>query len=268
MPRIDVATPAPDELVYEATDCATNPPTAEVGAIYRGGKLNPWGVTAQNILGATLGAPGFGNLIGNRWWRIATSGAGGKGEQSTTTPLGGWPIGMQLQALGSSQRLPTKYEFDILLMRTPAPLALDVPFGVTLLWTTGTQNLLSLAPNTWVGYEISSRSTVNAGNWTLYRREVSTNALANADTGIHPDAGPLHVLFRYWHVATNPQFDIVLNGTTFVSFVGLANLLQPLTYAAGLFRIGVTQNSVIAGQTDGWVGSHLKITRLPGFGIG
>jgi hypothetical protein len=154
-----------------------------------------------------------------------------------------------------------------MLLRTPAPLALDVPFGVTLGWVSGTQNLLSLAVNTWVGVSVESRTAVNGGNWTRYLRATSGVAIASVDTLLHPDAGVLHVMFRYDATAVNPTLSLFLNGTLFESWVGLANLLQPVSFAAGLFRIMVTQNSAIVGQTDGWLGSHLKVTRLPGFAL-
>lgn len=265
MPRIDSATPPPDDLVYEAIDNFTNTSNATAGFFSRGGRTADLGVAiTTNLLGAILGAPVMLPLFG-RWWEAATSGVGGKGRQSTSTPMGFWPVGVDLAGIQSRFQYPARYDWTILIHRTPAPLALDVPFGVTLMWDTGTQNLLSLVPNTRVGIEVSSRSTVNGGNWTCYIRQVSAGALSSTDLLIHPDAGPLHVGFRYDATAANPRLVVLMNGAEALVFAGLANIIQPLTFANSFQRHAVTQNSAIVGQTDYWSRSHLKITRLPGY---
>jgi hypothetical protein len=265
MSRIETATPPPDTLLYEAVDNPSNLPTAVGSSFRRGGRFIDFGVATTNILGSALGAPVRMPLFG-RWWEGATSGAGGFGRQSTATAVSSWPVGVDISTTDPVGQFPTRREFTILLYRTP-PLLLDVPFGVTLMWESGAQNLLSLAPNTRVGIEVSSRSTVNGGNWTRYLRTVSAAALLSADLGIHPDAGPLHVGWRYEHTAAAPTLSLLMNGAVAESWVGVANLIQPLTFAAGLMRIAVTQNSLVVGQTDAWVQSHLRVDRLPGYPV-
>lgn len=264
MSRVESASPPPDTLLYEAMDNPSNLPTAVGSSFRRGGRFLDFGVTIANLLGAALGAPVRIPLLG-RWWEGRASGAG-FGRQSTPTAISSWPIGVDTSTTNPVGQFPTKREFTIFLYRTP-PLLLDVPFGITLAYVSGTQNLLSLGPNTWVGVEISSRSTVNGGRWTRYLRTVSAAGIASADLGIHPDAGPLHAGFRYEHTAAAPTLSLLINGAVAESWVGVANLPQPLTFAAGLMRIAVTSNSVIVGQTDMYVQSHLRIERLPGFNV-
>jgi hypothetical protein len=271
MARIESATPSPDQLLYEAVDTQTNGPALTTGAIRRGGWAVSWGPTTQNLLGAVLGTVTY-SAYGGRVWRTAVSGvpAGGKGEQSTTTPVGQWPINVNLAGISPQSQNPARYDFDVLLHRDAPLAAVDVPFGVTFMYHNGTQTLLSLAVNTWVGISVESRSTVNGGNWTRYNRNTSGGVLTSLDLGIHPDAGPLHVLFRYEATATNPTFYVILNGTIAETFVGLgaAAMCQPRTFAAGLQRLGVCQIvGAVVGQTDRWVQSHVKIERLPGFKI-
>lgn len=261
MPRIEVATPPPDDLLYEAITTQTG----ISGMIRRGGRLGDLALTSNNMLDNNLGTP-VQFVRFKRYWEGGTSGASSFGRQATTTPMDMWPIGVDASVIAPRYQYPARYRWTILVYRDTVPV-LDVPFGVTLLWTDGTQNLLSLMSNIHVGYEISSRSTVNGGRWTLYRREVSAGALSSLDLGVDPAAGPALLGFEYDHGATNPKLRIIVN-TVRVEIVGTANLVQSLTYTSGYQRHAVTQNGgAVVGQTDMWSRSHLIITRLPGYTV-
>jgi len=177
------------------------------------------------------------------------------------TRLTGWPVGQELELVPAHLRFVRRYELDLLLLR--ATPILDVPCGLVLGWSAASP-LQNVSIGGLVGFEVSSRASVNGGRWTVYRRLVDAGVAESFDTGVAVDTIPHRLGFRYDH-AIGPAFQVLYDGKPIFAFVGLPELPSIETVVGssnqqtGIFQANPLS---IAGQQDHWTETRYRIIPL------
>lgn len=271
MPRLEVATPAPDNTFVDINE------EPEVWAVSNPGHmlLRTAGIQQGTpatlngtILQSTAGTINTTTALGRQWRGAITQAVVGlRGGQFApdVTLCGWWPLGLDWTGFPASARLVRlRYQFSVNLWRVTIPVLGDGRFGVGLNFTIAAGTLVSEDANTAVGIEISSKPSVNGGNWTCIWRTASLGALGSFDTGVAVGGvgPPIQRLGFYYDTDIN-QVTFLVNDVPVYILVS-ADVPQP-TGIAGVpvQRLGVFQfGSGVANQQDRWADARMQISRL------
>lgn len=174
-----------------------------------------------------------------------------------------FPFSIDIAQRPASSRQPLLYQLESLIQRD-TPLVALAPYSFSSANTAGTVSELS--DTAAAGYELVSRSDVNAGRWTVRVRLVQAGALTVVqDTGINPATTPIiHACMRL-QSTTNPRLSFLINGQEFGVLQGVANM--PLANGS-LQTTGLVQGLSVGGgvgQVDRSVQARWFIEELPGF---
>lgn len=189
-------------------------------------------------------------------WSMTNAAATINGRQGLARAI---PIGADRSGDPAAALRPLKHTWEVLLIR-PNPLIANTGFGYGFRRSNG---LLGLDP-TGIGVVVESITTVNAGRWTLYQRNLTGGARTATDLLI-PGTTRLFLRFIYQDT-TNPSLQVEANGVQVLNAVGLANLPQPV--GAEILDNGFFQGDAGlagVGGIDRVRQARYTMTLLPGF---
>jgi hypothetical protein len=260
--RVDSATPAPDDVLLDVIEQYFV--SAGIRSVARRGDYFNGGTTG---LGANAPEGGLhpvnaGTVVTNQNFErcgcyAMTSASGAvNGRQGNNFEI---PFGADRSNDPAAANRPLRYILECLLIRA-APIVADTGFGYGFRRFNGLLGDTASGP----GLALESLTTVNGGNWTVFRRLTDAGALLTTDTGI-PGSTRIFARFIY-DDTTNPRFQVEVNGATVLDLVGLANQLDPSgteVYFPGFFQGSGTFTGV--GQVDRVRQCRFRISALAGF---
>lgn len=267
MPRLETATPAPDNTFLDIKDESAVYTSGEPASMLLRTAGTPQGMPASisgTILQTTIGTINVTNFLGRQWIGALTqavAGLRGGSYAADVTRVGFWPLGLDWSGFpASATQVRLRYLFSLLMQRT-VPVVGDGRFGVGVCYSLlGPTTLVSEDVNTSVGAEISSKPSVNGGNWTCLWRTASAGVLGSFDTGIAPD-GSVQKLGFYYDCDIN-QLTFQINDLP-VHILTAVDVPQPTTVGNVVQRLGVAQySSGVANQQDRWGEARAQIQRL------
>lgn len=173
-------------------------------------------------------------------WAEASSLAATRKTRVTSRFL--MPVGEDISLAPAASRIPLRFQHEIVIFRT-APLVAAAPLAFGIQSQGG--SLFELSDTTLPGYELVSRSDVNAGRWTVRARLANAGALVVVqDTGINPATTPqIHACLRY-DLDTTPKMSFIVNGVQYGLLTGIAAI--PV-FTTSLQAIGLVQGLSVGG---------------------
>lgn len=167
-----------------------------------------------------------------------------------------FPIGADMANAPAASRVPLRHQLEVVIFRTtPVVAVAPLSFGVL-----NNANARELSDTAVAGYEVVSRSDVNAGRWTVRARFSNGGALQTIqDTGIDPATTPqIHAALRYEHALT-PRLSCYINGVEYGVISGQSSMpvmgtsLQTIGLAQGLSAGGGVGQIDRSRQTRVWI---------------
>jgi hypothetical protein len=183
MPRLETATPAPDNTFLDFIDEAevwTSAQPAHIVARTAGIQQATPASLNGTLLQSTAGTIDATNALGRQWRGAITQAVVGlRGGQFApdVTLCGWWPLGLDWTGFPASAPLDIRlrYQWGLNVWRVTSPVLGDGRLGVGLNFTITAGHLVSEDAASAVGIEISTKPSVNGGNWTHW--EVSIRVL-------------------------------------------------------------------------------------------
>jgi hypothetical protein len=268
MARVESATPTPDASFLDMIDLAT-PKQGDFLVVNRGAGTNNDAPASFSdvLLNASSGSPNTTEIFGAQWIgflsQAAVSFRGSRYCQvGVRTPW--WPMGVDWTGFpASAKALNLRYRFTVQLQRT-VPVVGDGRFGVALNYSvTGTSaGLVSEDAATAVGIEVSSKPSVNGGNWTAFWRTTSGGALsAGVDLGLAPNGEFQALGFQY--DLTTKLCGFLVEGVV-TAILPVAQIPNPTSHAGNPVQYlnVAAYNGGVANQQDRFGLSRLTILRV------
>jgi hypothetical protein len=254
--------------LLELVDATSEERTNAGPVAFRGGQLGNQPNDSNRLLSTVVGLPTTFTVQSRIWrGRLSSVGSGGQFDHTGTGRLSRWPVGVDLSLIPTAGRYPARYEFSVLVMRSPVPDG-GQRFGLTYNVGPNSVTIMSNATNAEIGMSIESEAAVNAGRWTVYHRQAAGGLLVSFDTGIAPLAGVPHLLgLRYEHQLV-PTMSALIDGAPIFTLTGLGQVPDASTpTGSSNQKISIGQQNIInlAGQTDMWSEPRLLISRLAGY---
>lgn len=261
--RVDTATSPPQLTIVDFEELIGDQSPANSLSLFRQGEIAPLpGLTAtNNFLWTRSGNGGFDPIVVDGYKMRRCSGAA---VQTATYTVGGGldhPMGADLAADPAGRSRPVRWTVGCVIHQI-APLVTGAPAALNLLGVTN-----SMAAGGAQGFEISSDLAINAGNWTVRRRNATGGAIVDVDTGI-PGLTDVYAEIIYEHTS-DPVLFARINGVEFGRVQGLANVPR-LTEGIGgedTWRINTSGGggTALAAWLCAFRGFRVIIEELPGF---